>query len=459
MTGVDFLTKWNGGAWGIGDIVRYQTAASWALLAQAPDDRALWLSSYSPRAGRRAVAGKRAPGARDWPAAYRDSGAAGARHGGERRAAHPPARAGGDPARHARGFTPGGRELSRGELRDPHGAAVRLLRQDAARGAALPQPARVSGRPAEAPVRRHRAHAAAAAAVRRGHDPRFGDGGDRRRCAGSRAPAGWRTGLSDTRARRIAIFQNASPSMDEGWTRWVFDQYRIPFTLGHCARHPRRATSRRASTRSSSPTRARERSPADRRAATPIRSRVDSATPARAALGDFVDEGGTVLAFNEASDYAIEALQLPVTNVLAGVRPTEFYAPGSLLTVEFDRASPLGRRADRAGVGRLVRGLPTFERHRHRRAQRSWRAIRPSGDPLPTGWLLGAPKLAGKAALVDVMRGNGHVVLFGFRPQYRAQSMATLPLHLERAARAVLASGAGRGKGTAFQGVRVVEKR
>jgi len=51
-----------------------------------------------------------------------------------------------------------------------------------------------------------------------------------------------------------------------------------------------------------------------------------------------------------------------------------------------------------------------------------------SGDPLLSGWLLGGAKLAGTAALVDARRGAGHAVLFAFRPQYRGQSMATLPL-------------------------------
>ena len=51
-----------------------------------------------------------------------------------------------------------------------------------------------------------------------------------------------------------------------------------------------------------------------------------------------------------------------------------------------------------------------------------------SKDILLSGWALGAEKLAGKAALVSINMGKGKIVLFGFRPQYRGQSLATFPL-------------------------------
>ena len=47
---------------------------------------------------------------------------------------------------------------------------------------------------------------------------------------------------------------------------------------------------------------------------------------------------------------------------------------------------------------------------------------------MPSGWILGDQLIRGKAAMVEAKLGKGRVILFGFRPQYRGQSLATFPL-------------------------------
>jgi hypothetical protein len=143
-----------------------------------------------------------------------------------------------------------------------------------------------------------------------------------------------------------------------------------------------------------------------------------------AALRAFVDDGGTVIAFNEASEFAIEALELPVKNVLAGVRNTEFYAPGSLFAIELDRTHPMTATMTAPVPAAWFEDSPTFEITDASRAVAVAR-YPSTGTPLLSGWLNGGERLRGKAALVDVARGKGNVVLFGFRPQYRGQTMGT----------------------------------
>lgn len=144
-----------------------------------------------------------------------------------------------------------------------------------------------------------------------------------------------------------------------------------------------------------------------------------------AALHDFVNAGGTLITFNNASRWAITYLQLPVKDALANVSDRDFYAPGSLFALNLDQSHPLNRLMLAHPAAWFEDG-PAFEITDTTRATAA--AVYPSNSSaLLSGWLLGEGKLRGHAALVDVREGKGHVVLFGFRPQFRAQSMAMYP--------------------------------
>ena len=422
-TGVDFLTKWNGGPWTIGDIVRYQTAASWALLAEAANDRTEWLSSYAT-VQRHSVEGNRAPGRADWPATIVIP-AQPARDTAVNAALRILQRGQVEIRQAASAFSANGHSYPAGSYliatAQPYGGFAKALLE----AQHYPDLHEYPGGPPKRPYD----VVAHTLPLLFGFDVAFlpESAAVASTALAPVAQTRWvAPGLSDTRTRRIAIFQNAAPAMDEGWTRWVFDQYRIPFTVvtARDIRAGNLASKFDAIIIPDQAARLISRGPMG---PYPDSLKGGLGDAGAAALGAFVDAGGTVLAFNDASDYAIEALALPVKNVLDGVRSSDFYAPGSLLKVEFDRGNALAAGLTSPSSVVWFEGSPAFDVTDPARARVVAR-YPASGNPLVSGWLLGAPRLAGKAAMVDVSRGRGHVVLYGFRPQYRAQTMATLPL-------------------------------
>jgi hypothetical protein len=144
------------------------------------------------------------------------------------------------------------------------------------------------------------------------------------------------------------------------------------------------------------------------------------------ALHEFVQQGGTVVLLNRACAFGSE-LGVSIKNVLSGAATRDFYAPGSLLRIQVDTRHPLGWGMDAEAAAWFEQG-PAFEIPASAADTIKPVATFPETNPLLSGWLLGDSLLHKRPVVVDAQVGRGHVVLFGIRPQYRAQSHGTYTL-------------------------------
>jgi hypothetical protein len=260
------------------------------------------------------------------------------------------------------------------------------------------------------------------------------------------APESW-----PVKAPRIGIYQPWSGNIDEGWTRWILEQFHFPFTVLH-----------NSDVRDGH---LRDRYDAIVIAEMATRQIIDGMRPGTVpgqysggigdegaqALRDFVTEGGTLVTLGNAASFAIDQFNLPVTNALAGLRQDQFFCSGSLLRVEIsDPKHP------------VVAGLPLtpavmFERNQAFDTRPAFRGkvlatYVKERNPLVSGYLLGAEAIQGKAAALDANYGSGHIVILGFRPQWRGQSHGTYKflfnaLYYNSSMAPETTSGAGRGGG------------
>ena len=137
----------------------------------------------------------------------------------------------------------------------------------------------------------------------------------------------------------------------------------------------------------------------------------------------FVRNGGTLVCFNNAWRFVVQQFKLPVKNATEGLRPEEFFLRGSIVEVATNASHPvMAGMPEKAAI--FVDGSPVFEPLDGFQGT-VLATYQESGSPLLSGYLIGEKYLQGKAAALDVQMDKGHVVLLGFRPQWRGQPFGT----------------------------------
>jgi hypothetical protein len=169
-----------------------------------------------------------------------------------------------------------------------------------------------------------------------------------------------------------------------------------------------------------------------------------------AQLKRFVEGGGTLIAFDEATDLPMDHFGIPVRNAVADLSPQDFFIPGSLIRTDVDVSHPLaaGMQSTVAGAFSQSRAFDIVRLPRAGEGglEDTPQAAEPAVDVvasyaeenlLMSGWAMGEERyLAGRPAMVDVRMGSGNVVLFGFRPQFRGQPSGTFKLFFNAIQRA-----------------------
>jgi hypothetical protein len=140
------------------------------------------------------------------------------------------------------------------------------------------------------------------------------------------------------------------------------------------------------------------------------------------ALRDFVEQGGTLVTLGNASQFAIDRLSLPVTNIVAGLRSDDFFCSGALLRADVKEHPVTAGMPAQADLLFERNGVYDTKPGFRGTVLASYIANR---NPLRSGYLIGPEKIEGKAAAIDVVMGQGHVILIGFRTQWRGQSHGT----------------------------------
>ena len=145
-------------------------------------------------------------------------------------------------------------------------------------------------------------------------------------------------------------------------------------------------------------------------------------------IKEWVENGGRLVCFGEASMYAVDVLGLRLVNAIKDLPSKEFYCPGSVLNLDMNVDHPIAYGMPEEALG-LFHGsvafniMPSGLNHNYEVV-----ATYPERDILESGWLIGEKHLAEKIAVLNAKKGKGEAVLIGIRCQHRCQTHGTFKL-------------------------------
>jgi hypothetical protein len=257
------------------------------------------------------------------------------------------------------------------------------------------------------------------------------------------------------RGARVGLFKPWVASIDEGWTRFILEQYEFPFTsltneqirsgeftgavdvllfpdVDSAIIANGKPDGSSPSSRFWSPLPPQYSGGIDdwKTEGEETSSKAPKKIKGGTRIKDWVEAGGTVVAIGASDEYFIDLFELPVSNVLARISREKFNCPGSTLRVFMNTDSPLtfGMRPEEAVY---FGDSPAFQtRVPDARFDRTVIARYPDDDKdiLISGYLEGGELLEKKAAAVEFEVGKGKVILIGFHAQHRAQPLRTFKL-------------------------------
>ena len=223
---------------------------------------------------------------------------------------------------------------------------------------------------------------------------------------------------------KIGIYKSWQANMDEGWSRWMFEQFEFDLDTLHNAEIKNSDLSQYSAIimPSQSPRGIMEGSNR-----VPENLRGGIGEDGLAKLDAYAKNGGAIIFFDDASNFAIDEFKLPVTNVLKDLKSSEFFIPGSLIRTDIMTNHPLA-------YGMQPQVAASFDNGRAFKVNAGAQGIEEvaryaSKDLLMSGWAMGEDEhLANTSAMLKVGYGTGNLVLFGFSPQFRGQPRGTYKL-------------------------------